>query len=117
MLRLSKIRPFRRLAFNVKEVASNGVPIAGLGLVGFGLFKALSFWHHDKYYGVSAVGKTVGDMVIDNEELEIKLDMPIQVFSTAFEMVNYYKTGESPMRSFDPPCEQDKTEGMLVYIR
>ena len=69
MLRLSKIRPFRRLAFNAKEVASNCVPIAGLGLVGFGLFKAVSFWHHDKYYGVSAVAKTVADMVMENEDL------------------------------------------------
>ena len=48
--------------------------------------------------------------------LEIKLDMPIQVFSTAPEMANYYKTDENPRRSFDPPCEQIKTEGTLVAI-
>ena len=79
------------------------------------LKKGIQIYREDKNYGVSAVGKQLQRKISDDDELEIRLDTPLTVFSNFHQLSEFYINNNPPTRSFDPPCQQYEEEGKIRY--
>ena len=79
------------------------------------LMKGFQIYREDKNYGVSAVGKQLQRKILDEDELEIRLDTPLTIFSNFHQLSEFYKNNSPPTRSFDPPCQQYEEEGKIRY--
>ena len=97
------------------KMGENLAALTGLSLGGFGIFKGIQFYREDKNFGVSAVAKKLERKILDDDELEIRLDTPLRAFSNFHELSEFYKTGSTPTRAFDPPCQKIEEEGQTRF--
>lgn len=107
MLR-SVLRPIRQVRFNAaRQVMDNAIPVIGLTGIAAGAYYCARLFYIDKYYGETAAHHTIREIVENCDDLEIKLDSPLNVFSNRDELAAFYQNNKEPRRSFGPPCEKD----------
>ena len=102
----------RRNSIKLSDVPGNVVntmiPILGMGGILIAFVKVVNLVRYDWQYGESAVCEILKEIVLESDDLDIKLDSPMVLCSTDTELKLFYRDGKMPTRDFAPPCEKVK---------